>query len=172
MTLVELEERMPYMKSVVYAQGKAIIVYEDESCQHIRMSERMCRTLENKLLEDIKLRVKFRVAAEPKERRAPSKPPRICKPFDRQLVIKMYNQNCEYREIAKAVGLAIGTISGVIREMILNEEIKKRIKLQKYDQYILDNINIIPQTEIARNLGVKVGYIYDRKVKLKKKGLL
>lgn len=84
----------------------------------------------------------------------------------------MYNNNCEYREIAQAIGFALGTVSGIIREMIWNGDIKKRVKLQKCDQFILDNINIMQQTEIAKTLGVKVRYIYDRKVKLKKMGLL
>lgn len=172
MTLKQLEEKIPYMKSVVYAQNKAIIVYEDESCHHIIMPERVCNMLELKLLEDIKLRTKIRFNPEPKERKRPAKPPRISKPFDRGLVIEMYNNNREYREMSKATGLALGTISGVIREMIWNGEIKKRLKLQKFDQYILDNLETKTQVEIAQDLGLKVRYIYDRKVKLKKMGVL
>lgn len=172
MTLKQLEEKIPYMLSITYAQGKAIVVYEDESCHHIKMQERVCNMLELKLLEDMKLRTKIRFNSEPRDRKRPVKPPRISKPFDRGLVIEMYNNNRKYRKMAKATGLALGTISGVIREMIWNGEIEKRVKLQKYDQYILDNLQTKTQVEIAKNLGLKVRYIYDRKVKLKKMGVL
>lgn len=122
MTLKELEERIPYMKSCVYAQGKAIILYENERCEHITMSEELYTRLESKLMQDMKLRTKYR----PEIKDIPVRRERSIPVYEKDLLIQLYYEGMSYRLIGEVFDIPQGTMGNIIARMIKSGELNKK----------------------------------------------
>lgn len=117
MTFKELVKEVPYMISVAYAQGKAIIVYDNGSCKHVKMPERVARRLMLKLDEDYKLRTTYRTEKEEKEKK------RRPKSYDEKLMIELYLSGYTHEYISLKIGLSIGTVGYKIRRLISDGKI-------------------------------------------------
>ncbi len=161
MTINELEEKIPYMLSLAYAQGKAIVLYVDRSCQHIKMSEKTFSMIEMKFVE---------LFAE--------KPLEIKREFNKKQIdldklAEMYRKLVTLEDIAEHFEVSVTLIKDRLNMLIEDGELVKREKdMPPLYKFILENNDKMDSKQMAEAFGATMRQIWGTRHLLKKKGLL
>lgn len=161
MTLQQLEEKIPNIFSLVYAQGKAIVVYNDNSCNHIKMSKAIYSRIEKKFFE-----LTFE---KPRENKREFNKKQI----DLDELANMYRRLVKPEDIAEHFGFSVTFIKDRLDIMIEDGALTKREKeMPPLHRFILENDEKMNAKEIAEAFGASLRQVWDTRHLLRKKGLL